>query len=124
LPPQARRALVSKVLAMTTEKKDDDFLSDMLSPPGPVGTDNLVACFPGLNPDGSKGVEARERAYFANPLNHLPIPFEEAGGECDALAPHELEMIAAFNVRYGVAFSENDWRALNGYEPLPLTEKE
>lgn len=103
--------------------KDDDFLSENFTPPSDAGSaDDIVAVFPGMA-ESSAALEARERAYFADPLNSLPVPFEESeAGECDPLAPHEIQMIETFNARYGVNFTENDWRALHGYPPL--TEKE
>src|SRR4051812_30431044 len=105
-----------------TEKKDADFLSEMLAPRADVGTDNIVAVFPGTAVS-SAALEARERAYFADPLNHLPVVFvEEQTGDADPLAQHELEMIDAFNARFGVNFTEADWRVLHGFPPA--TEKE
>src|SRR4051794_17270663 len=107
---------------MTTEKKDDDFLSKMLAPPADIGTDAIIACFPGMAASSAE-IEERERRYFADPFTYLPLPFEEAEGECDPLGPHELKMIADFNARFGVAFTEADWRTLNNYPALP-TQKE
>ena len=67
--------------------------------------------------DCSASLQHMELEYFADKTNLLPMPFRNEDGTLQRLDPRELREMAA------LGFTENEWRIMRGYEPLPEETK-